>query len=357
MVSVRPSEVQGWAADIARKQSAATARHSLGVLRRVFEYAVRDGAIHRNPAAGIRLPKVHGNDPRPLTHEQLWRLANRLGTPRDRLLVLVAGYCGLRWGELAALRWSDIDFGSNTLRVLRAYSEEAARGEMSPVKDHQARTVPIPAIVAEELVELAIDQKLEGLVFPSANGTPLRNRNFRRDVFDEGVNALDLDITPHNLRDTAASLAIQAGASVVAVARLLGHESAATTLNHYAGLFPSDLDDVAARLDSAARMSSGASRQAGGEQEQQGNAVEVVAVERRPNGEMSHSVRLVLSPRQWREFKKMLDREAKANARLAELFAEESLFVGEPAAIAEETRLSGAKPPPTVRRPERSGRK
>jgi integrase len=65
---------------------------------------------------------------------------------------------------------------------------------------------------------------------------------------------LGLDITPHNLRDTAASLAIQAGASVVAVARLLGHESAATTLNHYAGLFPTDLDDVTERLDAAARQ-------------------------------------------------------------------------------------------------------
>jgi hypothetical protein len=59
------------------------------------------------------------------------------------------------------------------------------------------------------------------------------------------------------LRDTAASLAIQAGASVVAVARLLGHESAATTLNHYAGLFPTDLDDVAVRLDAAAREAVG----------------------------------------------------------------------------------------------------
>lgn len=58
LVSVRPSEVQAWAAEISRKQSAATARHSLGVLRRVFDHAVRDGAIHRNPAAGIRLPKV-----------------------------------------------------------------------------------------------------------------------------------------------------------------------------------------------------------------------------------------------------------------------------------------------------------
>jgi hypothetical protein len=43
-------------------------------------------------------------------------------------------------------------------------------------------------------------------------------------------------------------------ASVVAVARLLGHESPATTLNHYAGLFPTDLDDIASRLDAAARL-------------------------------------------------------------------------------------------------------
>lgn len=253
LVSVRPSEVQAWAADISRKQSAATARHSLGVLRRVFEHAARDGAIHRNPAAGIRLPKVQGNDPRPLTHDQLWRLAAHLAEPRDRMLVLVAGYCGLRWGELAALRWDDIDLDKRTLRVARAYSEEAPRGEMSPVKDHQARTVPIPGIIAEQLAAFGVRKRPDELVFPSATSTPLRNRNFRRDVFDDAVAALGLDITPHNLRDTAASLAIRAGASVVAVARLLGHESAATTLNHYAGLFPSDLDDVAHRLDVAAR--------------------------------------------------------------------------------------------------------
>ncbi|MCH9701920.1 MAG: site-specific integrase, partial [Actinomycetia bacterium] len=138
-------------------------------------------------------------------------------------------------------------------RVARAYSEEAPRGELSPVKDHQARTVPVPAVVIDELAAFSSGKSSDGLVFPSGSGTPLRNRNFRRDVFDDAVAALGLNITPHNLRDTAASLAIRAGASVVAVSRLLGHESAATTLNHYAGLFPTELDDVAALLDTAAR--------------------------------------------------------------------------------------------------------
>jgi len=93
--------VQASAAELSRTQSAATARHSLGVLRRVFDYAVRDGVIPRNPATGIRLSKVQGNDPRPPTHDEPCRLAGQLDGARDRLLVLVAGYCGLRWGELA----------------------------------------------------------------------------------------------------------------------------------------------------------------------------------------------------------------------------------------------------------------
>lgn len=100
LVSVRPSEVQAWAAELSRTQSPATARQLLGVLRRVFDYAVRDGVIQRNPAAGTGLSTVQGNDPRPLTHDQLWGLARQLNAPRDGLLVcwspVIAG-CG--WGS------------------------------------------------------------------------------------------------------------------------------------------------------------------------------------------------------------------------------------------------------------------
>src|SRR5690606_32670523 len=91
-------------------------------------------------------------------------------------------------------------------------------------------------------------------LFPTRTGSPLRNQNWRRSVLTPTlVRAKIKPITPHNLRDTAASLAIDAGASVVAVARMLGHEDAATTLRHYASLFPDDLDDVAKRLDVKAR--------------------------------------------------------------------------------------------------------
>jgi hypothetical protein len=62
-------------------------------------------------------------------------------------------------------------------------------------------------------------------------------------------------MTIHDLRHTAASLAVSAGANVKAIQRMLGHASAAMTLDIYADLFDDDLDDVSARLDDAAAKS------------------------------------------------------------------------------------------------------
>ena len=137
-ISVRPSEVGAWCSDLARAQSSATARHSLGVLRRVFDYAVQDGAIPRNPATGIRLPKVQGNEPQPLTHTELWQLAEQFDSRRDRVLIVVAGYCGLRWGELAALRWTDIDLdlAVGGLKPPPAGRLRRANNPSSPVQHH-----------------------------------------------------------------------------------------------------------------------------------------------------------------------------------------------------------------------------
>ncbi len=84
----------------------------------------------------------------------------------------------------------------------------------------------------------------------------LRNRVFRRAGFDKAAAGMGLDgLVPHELRHTAASLAVSAGANVKAVQRMLGHASAAMTLDTYADLFDDDLDAVAERLDAAARGS------------------------------------------------------------------------------------------------------
>jgi integrase len=86
-----------------------------------------------------------------------------------------------------------------------------------------------------------------------ARTSVLRVGNFRRRVFDAAAREAGLEgLTPHELRHTPASLAVSAGANVKAVQRLLGHASAAITLDVYSGLFDDDLDAVADRLDQAA---------------------------------------------------------------------------------------------------------
>jgi integrase len=72
--------------------------------------------------------------------------------------------------------------------------------------------------------------------------------------FDKAAAKVGLEnVTPHNLRHTAGSLALASGASVVTVQKLLGHRNATTTLNVYAHQLPDDFDNLAAAMDKAAR--------------------------------------------------------------------------------------------------------
>jgi integrase len=90
------------------------------------------------------------------------------------------------------------------------------------------------------------------LVFTSPRGGLLGYRTFRRRAFDPAAAGIGVpDLTPHKLRHSAASLAISSGANVKVVQQMLGHTSAAMTLDLYGHLFADDLDAVAARLDQA----------------------------------------------------------------------------------------------------------
>jgi len=99
-----------------------------------------------------------------------------------------------------------------------------------------------------------------GKVFTDMRGGVLRNSNWRARVFAPAVAKCQktdesfLSITPHDLRHTAASVAVSAGANVKAVQRMLGHAKASMTLDVYADLFDTDLDDVADRLDTGSGL-------------------------------------------------------------------------------------------------------
>lgn len=129
----------------------------------------------------------------------------------------------------------------------------------STPKTWERRSVPFAAVLADDLAALMVGKRRDDLVFTNQRGDVLRNSNWRARVFAPAVAACQsIDetfptITPHDLRHTAASLAISAGANVKAVQRMFGHAKASMTLHIYADLFDSDLDAVAVELDSAIR--------------------------------------------------------------------------------------------------------
>jgi integrase len=200
----------------------------------------------------VRLPKRSKAERRFLTAGQVDALADAIG--EYRLVVLALAYCGLRWGELAALRVGRVDTLRRRLEIVEALVEVRGHLTWGAPKSHQRRSVPMPAFLAGDLAAYVAGKAPGELVFTGRRGGVLRNLNFRRDHFDPAATAAGLDgLTPHELRHTAASLAVAAGANVKAVQRMLGHASAAMTLDVYAGLFDVDLDGVADRMDELGR--------------------------------------------------------------------------------------------------------
>jgi integrase len=173
------------------------------------------------------------------------------------------GYCGLRFGEAVALRAKDVQGGKITVRA--SVTKVTKRGYVEDTtKTHRTRWVPVPAFFWESLESYAwrarrdpssnleVEADPEQLVFPGRSGGYLTNFEYRK---QSDLAAKDIgvpDLVPHELRHTCASLAIAAGANVLAVQRLLGHDTATMTLDTYGHLFSDDLTKVAESLNKAA---------------------------------------------------------------------------------------------------------
>jgi len=251
LADVTHDAVQAWLAGLsAAGQSAASVVKIHRVLSMVLAYAVRSRRLASNPAEGVNLPRVSPAKKRYLSAAEVADLAAAAGP--GRLVVLVLAYCGLRWGELAALRVHGVDLMRRRLHVDESVTEvENGRLDWGLPKDHERRQVPIPRFLVDQLAEHVAGKAPDDLVFTTRHGAVLRVGSARRSWFDRAVAAsgVPAGLTPHELRHTAASLAVSAGANVKAVQRMLGHAKASMTLDVYADLFDDDLEAVADRLD------------------------------------------------------------------------------------------------------------
>jgi integrase len=233
--------------------SASRVRQTHQLVGAVLKFAVRAKHLSANPAEGMDLPRLPETEQQYLTHDQLRRVAVASG--RLRTLVFVLGYCGLRFGEAAALQVADIDVAARRIRVRRSVTYVRKTGLVEgPTKNHSSRTVPVPPFIVQLLTTEIGGRDVSALVFTSARGGGYLTLGQARYTFQKATAVVDGcdGVRLHDLRHTCASLAISAGANVKVVQRLLGHKTAVLTLDRYGHLFADDLDAVANAFQAAA---------------------------------------------------------------------------------------------------------
>lgn len=152
---------------------------------------------------------------------------------------------------MVGLRVRDVDFLRRRLSVSQNAVQLGAHHVVGPTKGRKARSVPVPEFVLDELSIQCRGKARSELVFPGRDGGFLPRPKSSTGWFQAAVKRAGVrKITPHDLRHTCASLAVSAGVNVLALQRMLGHTSAAMTLDTYSDLFDDDLDAVAAALHS-----------------------------------------------------------------------------------------------------------
>lgn len=213
--------------------------------------AVSDRLLKANPCNGVELPRKKSEPHKYLSERELLEVADASGAYRP--LVLLLGFCGPRWGEATGLRVRNVDFSANRIHIEVSATKVGSKIVEGTPKSNKARDVSMPRIVADALREQCEGKGPDDLVFTAADGGYVRQQSTaegNRGFFKRALVACGLPMMRvHDLRHTAASIMVHAGANVKAVQRQLGHSSASMTLDTYADLFDDDLDNLAASID------------------------------------------------------------------------------------------------------------
>jgi integrase len=233
-----------------RRLSDGSVRRILAPVRSCFATAVREGLVRHNPAAGASLPhrvgeEADGEEVRSLTREQLSAFLD-LVHPRYRTLFTLLAETGLRWSEVAALRWQDLrlDGSRPVVKVRRAL----VRGRYGPPKSkHSRRDVPLNRARVSDLRERRRRSEWgreDDLVFASEVGSPLDHSNLLRRVLRPVAEEVGAPWAGfHTFRHTCASLLFERGANAKQVQRWLGHHSPSFTLDTYVHLLTDDVGE------------------------------------------------------------------------------------------------------------------
>lgn len=246
LATISPADIDSWLQGLRKhKGRGGTMKDSTRECLRlrmssVFAFAVkRLKWLPKSPMDDAARVKTETGRPAYFTVEEVRRILLAAGHPlRDILAVLFM--CGLRKGEVAGLRWEDVDFARRVLNVRHSFD--------GPTKTGKERAVPIPEALLPYLLSAREDNASEW-VFPGPDGK-MRKRNwtlafvFKRCLKRAGINK---PLTPHHARHTWATWALDSTKDVRFVQAALGHESIKTT-QRYAHGVPEHWEELANKL-------------------------------------------------------------------------------------------------------------
>ncbi len=211
--------------EVSPELSPYTRRTILKMIRRIFQMALDEGLVTRNPASGIQV-KVPEVDAKVLTNEEakIFLREARLSNHRFYPMWFVALATGMRSGELMALSWRDVDLEARTITVSRQWTSKTG---YAPTKTQRSRVVPVADDLAQFLRELKLKRGSEEFVLPHLkeweNGQQAQvTREF----------CAAIGVTPvkfHDLRATFITNLLSRGVSLAQVMAVVGHNQLKTT--------------------------------------------------------------------------------------------------------------------------------
>jgi integrase len=270
--ALRPSTIQAWIKLLQATLAPRTVQVIVSNLSSVLNAAVDDGLIARNPcrSGSVRLPKIDKRNVEPWPLTDLAAVTACL-PPRYAVMAVLGAGLGLRQGEIFGLAVEDIDFLRGVVHVRRQVKIVNSKMVLAPPKGRKEREVPLPQVVAHALAAhlqsfpaTAVSLPWEA---PDAPGRAVRlvlssresgalNRNYiNNKVWKPALVAAGLDAGRdngmHALRHLYASVLLDGGETIRALAQYLGHSDPGFTLRTYTHLMPTSDQRTKKAVDAA----------------------------------------------------------------------------------------------------------
>jgi integrase len=235
LANLTPAKIREWHAGLGAEHPTRNA-HAYALLHAVCSTAVQDEVLDANPCrirAAMQTKRKRDVDV--LTPVQVDRLAAKMPA-RLRASVLLAAWCGLRWGETAELRRKDFSKDCSVLRVRRAVTYRKGQFYVGEPKTAAGvRDVVIPPHIrpiVKAHLKTHVGTDAESLLFPTENGIHMHSDNYRTDWEKARAAIGKPNLRVHDLRHVGAVLAAQSGATTAELMHRLGHTTPQMALRY-----------------------------------------------------------------------------------------------------------------------------